>query len=102
MVIPEDAFKLLSRFHQELHGIARTLQPEVLQQIGYRNTQGDQTLHRIFATMAKELDPVMAACEWLPAACDAWCHPAHKRLHQRGAAAGADALRARPVVGHHP
>ncbi|NUO76876.1 MAG: hypothetical protein HOQ32_12780 [Lysobacter sp.] len=81
VVIPEDAFKLLSRFHQELHGIARTLQPEVLQQIGYRNTHSDQTLHRIFATMAKELDPVMAACEWLPAACDAWCRPAHKSLH---------------------
>ncbi|MBW8811336.1 MAG: hypothetical protein JF591_21525, partial [Lysobacter sp.] len=35
VVMPADAFKALSAFHQELHGIVRTLQPDVLAAIGY-------------------------------------------------------------------
>ncbi|RDZ29312.1 XAC0095 family protein [Lysobacter silvisoli] len=81
VVIPEDAFHQLYRFHQELQGIVRTLQPEVLAQIGYRNTRHHQNLHQIFTAMARQLDPVMDACEWLPAACDQWCLGAGKRLH---------------------
>lgn len=81
VVMPEETFKLLYRFHQELHGIARSLQPEVLKEIGYRNTRSEQTLHRIFTTMARELDPVMDACEWLPDACEQWCQSGDRRLH---------------------
>ena len=81
VVMPEETFQRLYRFHQELHGIARTLQPEVLQEIGYHNTRNEQMLHRMFVTLAKELAPVMDACEWLPAACDQWCQPVDKRLH---------------------
>ncbi|MEH6415878.1 hypothetical protein [Pseudomonas sp. CGJS7] len=67
VVMPVDAFKALSAFQQELHGIARTLQPEVLVEIGYPAGQDHRLLREVFQALARRLDPVMDACVWSPA-----------------------------------
>ncbi|MEI2429781.1 hypothetical protein RDV84_20120 [Lysobacter yananisis] len=66
MLMPVDAFKALSAFQQELHGIVRTLQPEVLIEIGYPAGQDHRLLREVFQALARRLDPVMDACVWTP------------------------------------
>jgi hypothetical protein len=56
-----------SAFQQELHGIVRTLQPEVLVEIGYPAGQNHRLLREVFQALARRLDPVMAACVWAAA-----------------------------------
>lgn len=67
VVMPVDAFEALSAFQQELHGIVRTLQPEVLVEIGYPAGQNHRLLREVFQALARRLDPVMAACVWAAA-----------------------------------
>lgn len=66
VVMSVDAFKALSAFQQELHGILRTLQPEVLAAIGYPPGQNHRLLREVFQALARRLDPVMDACVWTP------------------------------------
>ncbi|SDY96468.1 hypothetical protein SAMN04487939_11078 [Lysobacter sp. yr284] len=81
VVMPVDAFKALSAFQQELHGIVRTLQPEVLIEIGYPAGQDRRLLREVFQALARRLDPVMAACVWSPAGEDGDGPGASGRLH---------------------
>ncbi|WP_057972948.1 hypothetical protein [Lysobacter antibioticus] len=67
VVMPVDAFEALSAFQQELHGIVRTLQPEVLAEIGYPAGQNHRLLREVFQALSRRLDPVMAACVWASA-----------------------------------
>ncbi|WP_408950268.1 hypothetical protein [Lysobacter sp. Hz 25] len=67
VVMSVDAFEALSAFQQELHGIVRTLQPEVLVEIGYPAGQNHRLLREVFQALARRLDPVMAACVWADA-----------------------------------
>ncbi|QWF18838.1 hypothetical protein [Lysobacter capsici] len=66
VVMPVEAFEQLHAFQQQLHGIVRTLQPEVLLAIGYRNSMDEQVLRDIFTALATSLAPVVAACVWTP------------------------------------
>jgi len=64
VVMSVDAFKALSAFQQELLGIVRTLQPEVLIEIGFPAGQDHRVLREVFQALARRLDPVVAACVW--------------------------------------
>ena len=66
VVMPADAFKALSAFQPELHGIVRTLQPEVLIEIGYPAGQDHRLLREVFRALARRLDTVVAGCFWAP------------------------------------
>lgn len=66
VVMTVDAFKALYTFHQNLHGIVRTMQPQVLLGIGYENSPDQQLWRVVFEGLAEQLDPVMAACMWIP------------------------------------
>ncbi|QQP99590.1 hypothetical protein [Lysobacter enzymogenes] len=81
VVMPVDAFKALSAFQQELHGIVRTLQPEVLIEIGYPAGQDHRLLREVFQALARRLDPVMDACVWSPVGDDGAGPGASRRLH---------------------
>lgn len=81
VVMPVDAFEALSAFQQELHGIVRTLQPEVLVEIGYPVGQNHRLLREVFQALARRLDPVMDACVG-PSVGDGGVGPAAaQRLH---------------------
>ena len=79
--MPVDAFKALSAFQRELHGIARTLQPEVLIEIGYQAGQDHRLLREVFKALARRLDPVMEACVWTPSGDEAAGPVRSGRLH---------------------
>ncbi|MEI2454762.1 MULTISPECIES: hypothetical protein [Lysobacter] len=64
VVMSVDAFEALSAFQRELHGIVRTLQPEVLIEIGFPAGQDHRVLREVFQALARRLDPVLAACVW--------------------------------------
>lgn len=81
VVMPADAFKALSAFHQELHGIVRTLQPEVLAAIGYPASCNHQLLRDIFQALAQRLAPVMDACVRMSADDESSDLPTVKCLH---------------------
>ncbi|ALN57789.1 hypothetical protein GLE_2440 [Lysobacter enzymogenes] len=81
VVMPVDAFKALSAFQQELHGIVRTLQPEVLIEIGYPAGQDHRLLREVFQALARRLDPVMDACVWTPTGDEAAGPAGARRLH---------------------
>lgn len=81
VVMPVDAFKALSAFQQELHGIVRTLQPEVLIEIGYPAGQDHRLLREVFQALARRLDPVMEACVWTPTGDEAAGAAGARRLH---------------------
>lgn len=81
VLMPADAFNTLTAFHQELHGIVRTLQPDVLAAIGYPATQNHQLLRDIFHALAQRLAPVMEACVWTPGGNDPGASPNVPRLH---------------------
>ncbi|MBN7137103.1 hypothetical protein ABIE09_004246 [Lysobacter enzymogenes] len=81
VVMPVDAFKALSAFQQELHGIVRTLQPEVLIEIGYPPGQDHRLLREVFQALARRLDPVMDACVWTPTGDGGAGSAAPQRLH---------------------
>lgn len=66
VVMSVDAFKALSVFQQELHGIVRTLQPEVLIEVGYPAGTDHRLLREVFQALARRLDPVVEACVWSP------------------------------------
>ncbi|WP_156087889.1 hypothetical protein [Lysobacter sp. Root667] len=66
VVMTVDAFKELYAFHQQLHGIVRTMQPQVLLEIGYENSPDQQLWRVVFEGLAERLEPVMAACVWVP------------------------------------
>ncbi|MEH6422060.1 hypothetical protein [Pseudomonas sp. CGJS7] len=66
VVMTVDAFKTLFAFHQELHGIVRTLQPEVLSEVGYAAGHDPRLLRDVFHALARRLDPVLEACAWTP------------------------------------
>lgn len=80
VLMPVDAFNTLPAFQQELHGIVRTLQPEVLAAIGYPATQNHQLLRDIFDALAQRLTPVVEACVWT-AGGDLEGAPGAPRLH---------------------
>ncbi|WP_147300577.1 hypothetical protein [Lysobacter silvisoli] len=79
--MPVDAFKQLYRFHQQLHGIVRTLQPAVLMDIGYPHAPEQDMLRDVFEGLARSLDPVMDACVWTPGGDDLGGLPASRRVH---------------------
>ncbi|SDW14338.1 hypothetical protein [Lysobacter enzymogenes] len=81
VVMPVDAFEALSAFQQELHGIVRTLQPEVLVEIGYPAGQDHRLLREVFQALARRLDPVMDACVWSPVGDDGAGPAPSRRLH---------------------
>jgi len=81
VVMPVDAFKALSAFQQELHGIVRTLQPEVLIEIGCPAGQDHRLLREVFQALARRLDPVMDACVWTPTGDEAAGSVGSGRLH---------------------
>ncbi|QQP99095.1 hypothetical protein [Lysobacter enzymogenes] len=81
VLMPVDAFKALSAFQQELHGIVRTLQPEALIEIGYPAGQDPRLLREVFQALARRLDPVMDACVWTPLADEAVGPIRSGRLH---------------------
>ncbi|MGO1073173.1 hypothetical protein [Lysobacter sp. CA199] len=66
VVMTVTAFQTLLAFHQELHGIVRTLQPEVLSEIGYAADHDPRLLRDVFHALARRLDPVLEACVWTP------------------------------------
>ena len=76
-----DTFKALSAFQQELHGIVRTLQPEVLIEIGYPPGQDHRLLREVFQALARRLDSVMDVCAWTPAEDGASGPAAPRQLH---------------------
>ncbi|QWF15230.1 hypothetical protein [Lysobacter capsici] len=81
VVMPADAFKALSAFHQELHGIVRTLQPDVLAAIGYPASSNHQLLRDIFQALAQRLAPVVDACVRTPGGGDSHGPSPGPRLH---------------------
>lgn len=81
VVMPVDAFKALSAFQQELHGIVRTLQPEVLIEVGYPPGQDHRLLRKVLQALARRLDPVMDACVWTPSDDEAVGPVRSGRLH---------------------
>lgn len=81
VLMPADAFKALSAFQQELHGIVRTLQPEVLIEIGYPAGQDHRLLREVFQALARRLDPVMDACVWTATGDEAAGPAGSRRVH---------------------
>lgn len=81
VLMPVDAFNTLTAFQQELHGIMRTLQPDVLAAIGYPATQNHQLLRDVFHALAQRLTPVVAACVWTPGNESMGEPPGGPRLH---------------------
>jgi len=81
VVMPVDAFKELYAFHQQLHGIVRTMQPQVLLEIGYENSPDQQLWRVVFEGLAERLEPVMAACVWVPNGDGPEGLPVARRVH---------------------
>lgn len=81
VVMTLDAYRELYAFHQQLEGIVRTLQPEVLLEIGYQNSLDQQMLRDMFTSLAQQLAPVVEACEWAPGAAGSGEQTGAGRLH---------------------